>query len=167
MDENKDSFELIDTPQDIELVPTWQVEAWWFFVAAGLILLLVAGFLFLKRRRPAVDPHSEKAEAYLEAKSALSVSGESGNRETAVEVSLILRRYLARSLNEPALFETHEEFIARHDGLVRLPEDVRTSTGEFFERLAAHKYAPEGGDAKARSALVTDGKSLLERIHHA
>ncbi len=167
MDEAKDSLELIDTPKDIELVPTWQVEAWWFFVAAGLIVLVVAFILFLKRKRPTHDPLREKREAYSEAEAALSVAGERGSRETAIEVSLILRRYLARSLNEPALFETHEEFIARHDGLASLPEDVRNATGEFFERLAALKYAPEEASAEASSALVTDGKVLLERIYQA
>ena len=167
MDEAKDSLELIDTPKDIELVPTWQVEAWWFFVAAGLIFLVIAAILLLKRKRPVHDPLREKREAYSEAEAAMSGAGKKSSREMAVEVSLILRRYLARSLSEPALFETHEEFIARHDGLASLPEDVRNATGEFFERLAARKYAPESAGTEATSDLVTDGKNLLERIHHA
>jgi len=41
-----------------------------------------------------------------------------------VLASLILREYLSSAAGDPALFETHEEFISRHDALQSLTPDA-------------------------------------------
>ncbi len=68
-------------------------------------------------------------------------------------------------MNEPALYETHEEFVGRHQGLKDLPEDVRLETGTFFGKLAAMKYAPE--DMPMEGVIRDEGIAILERIHQA
>jgi len=163
MEEKENAFELVESRDALDLVPTWEVQAWWF-LAAGLALLILALVLFfLRRKKVFLDPHKEKREAFAAAKERLETMEQVGSRETATAVSLALRGYLARSMNEPALYETHEEFIGRHEGLKDLPEDIRLETGAFFNHLASMKYAPE--DMPTEGNVREEGLALLERIY--
>jgi hypothetical protein len=166
MGEKVNSFELVETRDGIDLVPRWEPQAWWYFAAAGLVILIVLLALMLGRKKPVADPHREKREAYIEAKQNFGMAEGAGLREMAVQVSVILRRYLSRSMQEPALFETHEEFISRHDALKDLPEDVRQSVAVFFARLAEVKYAPQPPHGEPPQ-IHAGGLELLERIHSA
>ena len=165
MEEKENTFELVESRDALELVPTWEVEAWWFLAAGGAILLIGLLVFLLKRTKVSHDPLKETREAYIAAKAELEAIGEGGSRGIATAVSLALRNYLARSMNEPALYETHEEFVGRHQGLKDLPEDVRLETGTFFGKLAAMKYAPE--DMPMEGVIRDEGISILERIHQA
>lgn len=165
MEEKDNTFELVETREALNLVPTWEMQAWWF-LAAGLALLILAVVLFVVRRKKVfLDPHREKREAYAAAKKQLESMEETGSREAATATSLALRIYLARSMNEPALYETQEEFVARHEGLKDLPEDIRFETGAFFNHLATMKYAPE--DMPMEGDLRERALTLLERIYKA
>ncbi len=165
MEEEQNSFELVETRDALDLVPTWEPQAWWFFAAAALgVLVLLLVHLFKSRKR-GEDPDREKREAYKEAKADFKGYEGTNFREAAAWVSLVLRRYLVRSMQEPALFETHEEFVGRHDGLKDLPEDVRADVAVFFTKLAALKYAPEEGSPISAGEITSGGKDLLERIH--
>jgi hypothetical protein len=167
MEEKGKSLELAESRDAIDLVPTWDPQLWWVFVAVAVIAAIVFLVVLLLRRKPVVDASKEKREAYLEAKTAFSGNEGMDPRESAIRVSMILRRYLARSMNEPALFETHEEFIARHDGLKNLPDDVRSEAGAFFSELAAAKYAPDDIVRIEADKTNAGGMALLERIHGA
>ena len=166
--ENKGkSLELAESRDAIDLVPTWDPQLWWVLAAVAVIAALVLLVVRLLRRKPEVDASKEKREAYLEAKAALSGDAVTEPRESAIRVSMILRRYLARSMNEPALFETHEEFIARHDGLKDLPDALKSEVGDFFSKLAADKYAPDDHVSIEANTTYAEGAALLERIHSA
>lgn len=167
MEENENSLKLAESRDAIQLVPGWEPQLWWFIVAASVIAVLVVGLVLLLRKKPKVDPLKEKREAYREAKTAFGKKESGDAREDAIQVSLVLRRYLARSMNEPALFETHEEFVSRHDGLRDLPEEVRSETGELFTKLAAVKYAPDDIAGLEMQGMHAEGSALLERIHRA
>lgn len=158
-------LELAESRDAIELVPTWEPQLWWFFAGAALVAAIVLVVILLMRKKPQVDLLREKREAYQEAKAAFVTGGCGDTRETAIRVSMILRRYLARSMNEPSLFETHEEFIARHDGLKDLPDDVKSEVGSFFTKLAAVKYAPDDIAESDMQGTDANGAALLERIH--
>lgn len=166
MEETDNSFKLVESRDAINLVPRWEPQAWWYFAAAGAILSLVLLVLFLMRKKVVTDPGRDKREAYAAAKAAFGKGAAADAREAAVTVSEILRRYLAGSLREPALFETHEEFISRHDALKDLPEDIRGSVAAFFAQLAGLKYAPVAQHADP-AAIHAGGLQLLERIHSA
>lgn len=167
MEEKGKNFELAESRDAIDLVPTWDPQLWWIFAAVAVIAAIVLLVVLLLRKKPVVDVLKEKREAYLEAKAALSGSESADPRESAIRVSIILRRYLARSMNEPALFETHEEFIARHDGLKNLPEDLKSEVGAFFTKLAAVKYAPDDQVIIETLSTHAEGAAFLERIHSA
>jgi hypothetical protein len=166
MEGNENSLELVETRDAIDLVPSWEPQAWWYFAGVAAVLAIVVLVLLLKRGKTVPDPHKEKREAYNEAKTEFAKPSGTDARAEAQRVSAIIRRYLARSMGEPALFETHEEFVSRHEALKGLPDDVRESVGAFFADLAALKYAPTVPDAD-HTGIHTGGLELLEGIHTA
>ncbi len=146
------------------LVPGYGLWPW--FVAAGMLALLVIVLLivFRKRRQAPASLLLQRIAAFSEASAALAEAGRTSARETAVLTSLILRKYLSVAANDPALFETHEEFISRHDSLQALTPDARAAAESGFTRLAALKYAPEA-PAEEPAQVITDSRALLETLH--
>lgn len=166
MEESEKSFELVESRDAIDLVPSWEPQAWWYFTAAAVVFGTVLLVLLMRRKKSLADPGKEKREAYIGAISDFAQTVPGDLRQTAVRVSEILRRYLAKSMRESALYETHEEFVARHDALKDLPEDVRQEIAVFFAKLAELKYAPEPPDSEP-APIHAGGLELLERIHAA
>lgn len=140
----------------------------WLIIAGGLFLIaLLALVLFLAlRRTPGMDATAARRDALRVADRALAEAKPSGIREAATLASLVLRRYLATVAGDPALFETHEEFIARRDSLARLQDTARAHAAEGFARLAALKYdrQPPTGDP---AVVIDDARALLTTLDRA
>ena len=140
----------------------------WLPIGGGLLLIAFIAVLLvgLLRRKPATDPSAIRREALRVADRALAEAKPSGIREAATIASLVLRRYLATVAGDPALFETHEEFIARRDSLARLQEAARVNVAEGFARLAALKYdrQPPTGDP---AVVLDDARALLTTLDRA
>lgn len=168
MAEKKTTFELAESQDAMKLVPTWQLEWWWILVGLGALLIVVGLFFILLRKIRKADPLQARREAYREADGALLHLKETQPREVAIQLSLILRRYLAKSMNEPVLFETHEEFIGRHDAIKAFDVPLRVSISGYFAELASVKYGPDEGVVEGGiESLKTRAKELLERMHAA
>lgn len=89
-------------------------------------------------------------------------------RECGLQVSLIIRRFLQGEVQDPALFETHEEFSRRLDSLASVPEVCRNDTRLLLERLADLKYAGiSDQDPVQARALIEQAAALLRRIQEA
>lgn len=148
------------------LIPGHGLWLWWLVGSVALILA-VAGWLLIRRLRAIVARNAVdmRDQAYREAEAALGEVATSDPRDTAVRVSLIVRKYLSVAARDPALFETHEEFIARHDALNILNGDARSAAAAAFERLAALKYAPGRPDDDPGDVL-TESRRLLRTLHH-
>ncbi|MEK7953859.1 hypothetical protein [Luteolibacter soli] len=137
----------------------------WGWVLIGLAAAAVIGFLFFLRRskHTETDPRHLREEAYARAQHDLEAVPEGGMQAAATKVSLVLRRYLATVCGDPALFETHEEFVSRHAALSGYPEDLRNVTAEGFSHLARLKYGRDtNGDPVA---LFGAARQLLDRLH--
>lgn len=167
MAEEENSFELVESRDAIELVPQRDIPVWWFALALAVVFLVSCLIYFFRNSTKPAAPEVRERKAYLDAKEALGALGTQGVRETAVSVSCILRKYLADSMDEPALYETHEEFVSRHNVLKDFSEDIRTETGEFFSQLAEVKYAEEISDGCDSGKMAEGGMKLLERMHAA
>ncbi len=157
------SFELKEPAPPDELVPSIGLWPWW---VAGIALVLLAIILLVvfRKRAVTVDPAAARNAAFKDALAALAGASAASAREAAVQGSLILRRYLATAAADPALFETHEEFVARQDSLNALSPPAREAAAEGFSRFASLKYAPEIPDADPAEVLA-DSKRLLETLH--
>jgi len=166
MDEPPQSFELQEPAALENLIPSAGYTPW---VIGGVLLLLVMLVVFAifksRKRVPSADPETLRRAAYLEAGTALAKIQAASPREAAVQASLIIRRYLSVAVGDPALFETHEEFISRRDSLSKLSPEAREACGHGFDRLAALKYAPEP-PAGEPAAVVAEGRALLNTLHH-
>ena len=158
------TFELKEPVPPQALLPHDYSQAAWLAAAALAVLLCLAWLIRWQRRHRSKNPQSRRILAYKEAAAALERIKAANARAAAVQTSLILRRFLSLAADDPALFETHEEFIARHDALQPLTETARAACAAGFARLAAFKYAPAVPDLEA-AAVVADARGLLEILH--
>lgn len=165
MNEKTNSFELREPASPEALVPASWVEPWMVLTLIFPVLIILAFFVFKKKRSPVTDPSATRRAAFNEAAAALAGIGSVLPREAAVQSSLILRRYLSVVANDPALFETHEEYVSRHEALKNFSEDARGSTALGFARLAAIKYSPATADMDTPQ-VISGSQSLLEILNH-
>jgi hypothetical protein len=136
-----------------------------FIVAIILVLCVIAIFLLKKKKREKTDPIAARKAAYAEASAALGKIGFVTGREAAIQSSLIVRRYLSTAAGDPALFETQEETISRHDALKDFSEEARQAADRGFARLASLKYAAVPPDVEAIN-VTAESRDLLETLHH-
>lgn len=163
MSETSRGLELNEPVSPEALIP--DIGLWpWFAAAALLLVLLIAVMLLLKLRRTKGDPLAARNAAFAEARSALETARPANPRDAAVQVSLILRRYLSIAAGDPALYETHEEFISRHDALAALTPETRAAAEAAFSQLAANKYAPEA-PASDPADIIGQARVLLDNLH--
>jgi LPXTG-motif cell wall-anchored protein len=163
MDGKAHSFELMEPASPEALVPDYGLWPW--YLAAGFAALVILALVFLsKKRKTTINPQSIRNAAFEEASAALSAMTTETPRDAAVRASLVLRRYLSAAARDPALFETHEEFVGRRESLKELNADARAAADAGFTRLAALKYAPEI-PAAAPQEVIGDSRALLETLH--
>ena len=165
MNETKRSFELLEPTSPEALVPDSRLEPWMFIAAIVLVLVLGVVIAFWKKKPVVIDPLAIRKAAYQDAATGLESISAPNARDAAVQSSLILRRYLSVAANDPALFETHEEFISRHDALSLLTDDARAASEAGFSRLASLKYAAEIPEANPAD-VVARSRVLLDTLHH-
>jgi hypothetical protein len=164
MNETETGFRLMEPASPESLVPDYGLWPW--FVAGGILLAVVFAFwMILKKRATAIDPQAARKAAFAEALEALNTSNPDSARNAAIQSSLILRKYLAQAASDPALYETHEEFVSRRDSLQALAAEARSAAETGFTKLASLKYAPEIPDADP-AGVVSESKALLETLHH-
>jgi hypothetical protein len=163
MEESPQSLELRDIPDVAPLLP----RAWWPWWAWLGIAMSIVLLWWLQRylRRQSGSQASLRLKAYEEAM--LSLEGAKSladpvSRSTAL--SLALRRYLAVVFADPALYETHEELLSRHEAFGALPDTLRHSLGEHFSTLCRYKYAP-CEEVVNLSLLIPQATTLLQQIH--
>jgi len=161
--EEPDFYQLRDPIPAEKFLPGPEMH-WWIWgllaLAAILVIALLVAILRRSKQGPRVDPSAARRRA-LAALAGIDPSKRAA--EVATEVSLLLRRFLADTLGDPALFETHEEFLSRQASLDGLPEDQRQQTRDHFATLAHLKYGP---DTEADTTeLLTETRQLLENLH--
>lgn len=164
MSETEKGFRLMEPAAPELLVPDYGLWPW-FVAAAVAIVIGIIVMVVVRKRKVEANPQLARNVAYAEASAALAAVTAENARNSAVQASLILRKYLSTAAGDPALFETHEEFISRHDALKPLKTEARAATERGFTRLAALKYAPEIPAANP-TEVVTESRALLETLHH-
>lgn len=165
MNEKSGSFELLEPASPESLIPDTPIEPWMIGAGVLVLVLLIVALVALKSRKPVVSSASVRDAAHREAVSELETIAATDARGAAVQSSMILRKYLVAAANDPALYETHEETISRHEAFKGFSEEARLTTQGGFTRLAALKYAPEIPDV-ATSNVIGESRALLETLHH-
>lgn len=165
MAETKTKFELAESHDAMDLVPTWELEWWWIALPVVVLILLIVLVCFLLKKSKEQGPNQAKREAYHQAITELARLDASLGKENVIMVSLVMRKYLAKCMNEPALYETHEEFIGRHDAIKDLNDALKADIAGYFSELAAIKYGPNQDMVFHVEDLKHRSVKLLERIH--
>lgn len=147
--------------------PGWPWWAW-LILALGLVGIALLVRFAVKRGDTSAgeDPRVVAERAYRQAVSDIGDSArESGARAVAIACSTAIRRYLSTVCGDPSLFETHEEFLSRHEALKGFPGSIRERTGSVFAHLAALKY---GRSPNGDAAEIVDGcRDLLGALHQS
>lgn len=165
------SLPLRDIVPAEEFAPGSPTPLWIWIVVVGVLALAILAFLRWRSSSasPSVDEQEKKNAAFDAARSDILETRKSADQkpatETAVALSLALRRYLGVAVDDPALFQTHEEFVLSADALAAIPAAGRQQTRDFFDQLAALKYAPQGQAGDALNPLCDQSLELLNRLH--
>ncbi|MFT4177368.1 MAG: hypothetical protein QM627_12025 [Luteolibacter sp.] len=169
MKESPVNFELAEPVAPENLLPRFSLELWMLPAALAVLLAFIALFFIVRRlrRKQAAAPQNARQAAFHEATTGLTEITTDSPRQAAVLCSLILRKYLSIAASDPALFETHEEFVTRQESLASLDENVHAEAEQGFARLAALKYAPAETTDATPAGLVADSLRLLETLHHS
>ena len=165
MEEKTPDLRLMEPASPESLLPDAGFP-WPILIVATLIIIAIVAFLVIKRKNPAIfaDPRKLRDAAFARSRAALRSINAGNAREAAVQASLIVRHFLAEAARDPALFETHEEFITRRDSLRQLTDSARESGGKGFTWLANLKYAPQPPDLEPQR-VIDEADSLLEVLH--
>lgn len=141
--------------------------AWILLAVVGLGLLTGLAFYLRHRRNTRTKPLSIES-CYEESRKKLIALSDLTEihplSRIATEASFAVRYYLAACLSEPALFETHEEFLLRDDALQRLPIGSRERLTPLLEHLAALKYSPSRSNPDAARTILDDALHVLQAI---
>ena len=164
MNETPAHFELMEPASPEALIPDAWLEPWMLALALLVAAILAALIIRHKRKPKPANPQALRDSAHATALAALAQSIPVHARDAAVQTSLILRGYLATVAADPALFETHEETISRHEAFNGFSQDANSAAKLGFSHLAALKYSPEIPDAEIAS-VIADARTLLETLH--
>jgi hypothetical protein len=163
MEEKATSLELRDIPDITPLLPRdwWPWWAWLGCIVAIIIVL----WLFRTMSSRNADAAKKHQKAYEDALREIDIAKSLQNPlSLSTELSLILRRYLSIAMDDPALFETHEEMIARHDAFASLHDSLKQELAEHFSTLCRYKYAPSPEQVDL-SLLAPQATSLLRQLY--
>ncbi|MDP0489697.1 MAG: DUF4381 family protein [Verrucomicrobiota bacterium JB023] len=143
------------------------LPAWVYWLGALLALVIIAGSVILYRRlnkkNLVSSPGRNPLRLALARIHELKEQSETlALPELATELSLTLRRYLADTKSDRALFQTREEFIANQRRLNALPEDERQKLTDFIMKLSQYQYAPPASNEEEADQLIT---ASLERLN--
>ncbi|MFK7910058.1 MAG: hypothetical protein AB8F34_05585 [Akkermansiaceae bacterium] len=160
--------EIRDITDPTEFIPEPTTPWWiWALVAFGILALIALIVLLIRKNKPkrARKTLLDKARARLEA---LKQEAPNLAPETvATRTSMIIRLYLESAFEDPALFETDEEFTLRPNALKALHPDTRSKITDHLKQLTNLKYEPNTAQDIANqkaTGLIDEAGEILAVI---
>ena len=157
--------DILETPEKAPLLLGWQ----WIlviFISLLLVCLLIAYLKHKKNTSASVD-HLKKALMRLKNIEQSANQNNLDSNQLTIELSLITREYLQGQFRNKSIFQTHQEFIADHEDLTKIPEPARENLSSYLTALANHKYSPAHQLPAEINKLIQLTESLLRGIHSA
>lgn len=164
MEEQPPNLQLQEPVLPESLLPSMDLTWLWIAIAGFMLVTIVIIIIGKRKRKSVIDPLAMRRAAYKIAKESFEKTSADNARDAAVKSSMILRRFLADAVADPALFETHEEFILRQDSLKKLTPPAREAATAAFTTLARVKYAPEV-PSDDPPVILTEGRQLLDILN--
>lgn len=141
----------------------------WLLWGSIVGVIIVAGILvyLLLKKRKHTHPAPTAEEIALQRLEALKTQ-QPNLRTCSLELSMILREYLTGKTEDPALFETHEEFSRRLDALSAIPRECQYATRMLLEKFAELKYAGRQDNAPQMvTELISETQDTILNIQEA
>ncbi len=146
------------------LYELWQDHWVWIIVLITLIIIGLKVYLYIRRKKLARAAIITPAQIAAREINELCASHPT-LKHAAVGFSLILRKYLVGETEDPALYETQQEFNRRANALTALPEHLQAPTRDLLDRMATLKYEPNtANDDSVVKELATGTLQLIENI---
>ncbi len=152
------------------LYELWQDRWVWIIILIALIIIGLQAYLYIRRKKLARAAIITPAQVAVREINELRASHPT-LKHAAVGFSLILRKYLVGETDDPALYETQQEFNRRAGALTALPEHLQAPARDLLDRMAALKYEPNTPDDDAVVGQLAVGTLQLiddiEATHRA
>lgn len=158
---------LEDGPPAEALEPTG-ISAWllWGGIIGVLLAVTLAAYFIQRAKRN--RPQGPTAEEIAMQKLSELRNRHPDTRTCSLELSLILREYLTGKMQDPALYETHEEFSQRLDALASIPAECQYSVRTLLEKSAELKYTGiQEENTELIAALITETEQTILLIQEA
>ena len=154
--------DIMETPERAPLLLGWQ----WLLLAFLCILIIGAVFAYIRHKKNSAATANNLKNALIRLKK-IEQSTNEGNQDSnqlTIELSLLTREYLQGQFRNKSIFQTHQEFIADHQDLEKLPESARKKLSTYLTALAEHKYSPDQHLPTEKNKLIQLTESLLRGI---
>ena len=145
--------------------PGWPWWAWTLLAVGVVLIMVVLALIIRSRKKQSASDTINPETAYRHACETIENALDASSADPAVTLSIAIRQYLADVSHDPSLYETHQEFIARHAALGDLPQPLREKTADLLTQLAEQKYNRDHSPA-THDDLARDARQLLDEIHH-
>jgi hypothetical protein len=154
--------DIMETPERAPLLLGWQ----WLLIVFLCILTIYVILAYIKRKKNSPITVNRLKDALLRLKKIEQSTSEINydNNQLSIELSLLTREYLQDQFHNESIFQTHQEFIADHQDLEKLPESAREKLSTYLTALADHKYSPDQHLQAEKNKLIPLTESLLRGI---
>jgi hypothetical protein len=146
-----------------EFLPEPSTPWWVWAIVVAMGAFIIIGTILWFRKNRAVKLKYTHLDKVLKELQQLRKETAHPPHVIALRLSLIIRHYLATTFEDPALFETDEEFSLRESALKSLPTDSRLQITDYLHTLSQIKYAPRHTEINT-SHLIDNAKTLITRL---
>lgn len=167
-DEILESIPVLEEGPPAESLEPAGISPWILWGGLFVIIMVVAPAIYCivraKQRKPRVPTAEETALQELRELSKCKPD----TRTCSLALSRILREYLTGKTQDPALYETHEEFSHRLDALSSIPTECQYDVRMLLEKSAELKYTGiQEENAELIAALIAETEQTILHIHEA
>lgn len=144
--------------------PGWP---WWLWALIAItVTLIVVVIVLITRDKTALSAARKPVDhsaAYRRAVDEIEESSKLPAQEGATRISGAIRLYLATVCGDPSLFETHEEFLSRHQALQSFPEETRERVSTLLCQLASMKYDQPRNEVAP--TMGQQSRAVIDQLH--
>lgn len=156
----------IAPPEELPPPPSWGVPLTWAGAALGMLVLLLTGWIVLRRwrRSPELALSPDRwALRELQLIPLPTEPVENAVEEFYTRLSDVLRRYLELRFQVPAPEQTTTEFLAAMRRSPHLPPEQQATLRDFLERCDLVKFARAPSSAEECRTVAEMARAIVER----
>lgn len=153
------------TKPELYLESNFFQDNWLIIGIIALVLIAVIITVFLIIRNHSSKEEKPSAAQIAVAELEMLTHSHLSIRELAIQISFIFRRFLSGETDDPALYETQQEFNRRPTALIGLSPEKQLSTRNILDQLSSLKYEPNTQEnTELINELLASSIQLIKEI---